>query len=214
MNPDKQLEKLNKLVELLDTDHASTDEVAMAFEAVLGVIKQLKDQIDQEMRQNKGEMDDLFTGVVAELKKLENRITRTSDQLEAKMGVDNESIRKQLLSEVNALRDLIPQLPDLTYLENRIDAVESLIPKIPDELSAEQVRDKLETLKKENRLDSSSIKGLEALVKETKTVISGGLTRAKTDSLYTKFHEGGSNLTVSATAPSNPITGDLWVDTS
>jgi len=214
MNPDKQLEKLNKLVELLDTDHASTDEVAMAFEAVLGVIKQLKDQIDQEMRQNKGEMDDLFSGVVAELKKLENRITRTSDQLEAKMGVDISAVQKQLLSEVNTLKDLIPQLPDLTYLENRIDAVESLIPKIPDELSAEQVRDKLETLKKENRLDSSSIKGLEALVKETKTVISGGLTRAKTDSIYTKFHEGGSNLTVSATAPSNPLTGDLWVDTS
>ena len=214
MNPDKQLEKLNKLVELLDTDHASTDEVAMAFEAVLGVIKQLKDQIDQEMRQNKGEMDDLFSGVVAELKKLENRITRTSDQLEAKMGVDISAVQKQLLSEVNTLKDLIPQLPDLTYLENRIDAVEGMIPKIPDELSAEQVRDKLETLKKENRLDSSSIKGLEALVKETKTVISGGLTRAKTDSLYTKFHEGGSNLTVSATEPTDPITGDIWIDIS
>ena len=214
MDSEKQLKKLEQVLSILETDRASTDEVAMAFEAVLGVIKQLKDQIDQDIKNNKGEMDDLFTGVVAELKKLENRITRTSDQLEAKMGVDISAVQKQLLSEVNTLRDLIPQLPDLTYLENRIDAVESLIPKIPDELSAEQVRDKLETLKKENRLDSSSIKGLEALVKETKTVISGGLTRAKTDSIYTKFHEGGSNLTVSATAPSNPLTGDLWVDTS
>ena len=157
MNPEKQLEKLKTIIDVLETDRTSTDEVATAFEAVLGVIKQLKDQLDQEIKTNKGEMDDLYTGVVAELNKLENRIAKVSDRLEDKMGVDNESIRKQLLQEVNSLRDLIPTLPDLTYLEKRIDAMEELIPKIPDELSAEKVRDKLETLNGEERLDVRAV---------------------------------------------------------
>ena len=159
MDSEKQLEKLKTIIDVLDTDRASVDETAEAFQAVLEIIKQLKDQIDQEMRQNKGEMDDLFTGVVAELKKLENRILKVSDRLEAKMTVDNNSIRKQLLSEVNSLRDLIPQLPDLSKLENRMEEIAKSIPKIPDELTPTQIRDSLETLQKEDRLDVRAVNG-------------------------------------------------------
>jgi NADH dehydrogenase/NADH:ubiquinone oxidoreductase subunit G len=214
MNPDKQLQKLEGILQLLETDRASTDEVVEMFNAVFEIIKQLKDQIDQEMRQNKGEMDDLFAGTIAEINKIEHRLDTFKDRIEQKLAVDNDSIRKQITTEVNRLAELIPTLPDLTYLEKKIEEVKGLIPKIPDELKAEQIRNKLETLKGAERLDASAIKGLEALVKETKTIISGGLTRAKTDSLYTKYHGGASNIYVSDTAPSNPQLYDLWVDIS
>lgn len=41
--------------------------------------------------------------------------------------------------------------------------------------TAEQVRDKLETLKEDERLDASAIKGLEKFIKTTKEVVSGGV---------------------------------------
>jgi hypothetical protein len=211
MDSEKQLNKLKSIIDVLETDRASIDETAEAFQVVFGIIQQIKDQLDQEIKTNKGEMDDLFSGTLAEFKKLENRIVKVSDRLEGKMGVDNESIRKQLLQEVNTLRGLIPTIPDLTYLEDRISEVEGKIPpipEIPDEETPEETRDKLETLSGEDRLDASAIKNLP---KPGGTTLFGGINQYGGDQRYTKFHEGGSNLTVSDTAPSNPLLNDLWI---
>jgi hypothetical protein len=169
MNPDVKLEKLKSIIDLLDTDRASTDEVAQAFEAVFEIIRTIKVQLDQEIKTNKGEMDDLFSGTVAEINKLEHRMTKISDRLEEKMGVDNESIRKQLLKEVKTLKDLIPQLPDLTYLEERIGEVEKKIPQIPDEITPYQVRNKLESIDNESeKLDIDAIKNLRKELEDLK----------------------------------------------
>ena len=92
------------------------------------------------------------------LKKLENRITRTSDQLEAKIGVDNKQLKEQLLQEVNSVRDLIPTIPSFEPLEKKIEEVRGLIPKIPKELTADQLVDKINTL--EEAIDISTIKDL------------------------------------------------------
>jgi uncharacterized protein Yka (UPF0111/DUF47 family) len=86
MNPDKQLQKLEGILQLLETDRASTDEVVEMFNAVFEIIKQLKDQIDQEMRQNKGEMDDLFAGTIAEINKIEHRLDTFKDRIETGCG--------------------------------------------------------------------------------------------------------------------------------
>jgi len=97
----------------------------------------------------------------------------------------------------------------LTPFIPTIEQIEADLPKL-----GERIRDGLEVLQGDERLDASAVKGLPEFQKETTKQISGGLTRAKTDSLYTKFHEGASNITVSATAPSNPELYDLWVDIS
>ena len=186
MDSDKQLKKLEGILSILETDRASEDEVAMAFEAVLGVIKQLKDQIDQDIKNNKGEMDDLFTGVVAELKKLENRITKSSDRLEEKMGVDNKQLKEQLLQEVNSVRDLIPTIPSFEPLEKKIEEVRGLIPKIPKELTADQLVDKINTLEEVIELDT--IKGLKAKLSDlekkwtSRPMFGGGYSKIAADS--------------------------------
>jgi uncharacterized protein (UPF0335 family) len=90
-----------------------------------------------------------------------------------------------------------------------IEQIEADLPKL-----GERIRDGLEVLQGDDRLDASAVKGLPEFQKETIRTISGGLTRAKTDSIYTKFHGGASNITVSATAPSNPELYDLWIDIS
>ena len=97
----------------------------------------------------------------------------------------------------------------LTPFIPTIEQIEADLPKL-----GERIRDGLEVLQGDERLDASAVKGLPEFQKETTKQISGGLTRAKTDSIYTKFHGGASNITVSATAPSNPELYDLWVDVS
>jgi len=97
----------------------------------------------------------------------------------------------------------------LTPFIPTIEQVENDLPKL-----GERIRDGLEVLQGDERLDASAVKGLPEFQKETTRQISGGLTRAKTDSIYTKFHGGASDITVSATAPTDPELYDLWIDIS
>jgi hypothetical protein len=72
-----------------------------------------------------------------------------------------------------------------------------------------QVRDKLESLQEDDRLDASAIRNLPEMTQNPVTkkyFFSGGGGN--------KWTIGGSGqtLTVSNTAPTNPAVGDLWVD--
>lgn len=237
MNSEKQLE--NEIISLAEAKKtltkgmASVDEVVQIFKVVFETIKSINDTIDRNTRNNKVEMDDLFSGTVSELKKIETRMSNMSDRLEGKMAVNISVVQKQLLTEVNSLRELIPTLPDLTYLEEKIDAVKGMIPKIPEEIKAEKIRDKLETLKKDERLDASAIKGLDKdHAKLSDSIIQRAISIVdqRTSFLINKVSEtatkvvhilanyiigdGVHKITVSDTAPTNPAVGDLWVDTS
>ena len=214
MDSEKQLKKLEGILSLLETDRASTDEVAEAFEAVFEIIKDIKDQLDQEIKTNKGEMDDLFTGTIAEVNKIQHRLENYVERIENKMGVDNESIRKQLLKEVNSLRDLIPTLPDLTYLEDKIKEVEAKIPKIPEIIppdTGEIIVDKINELPTDNDKLKIDAKHIKNLPKSGSTHLFGG---GRQDVWHTGDGTTMHKLSVQATAPENPATNDLWVDTS
>lgn len=102
--------------------------------------------------------------------------------------------------------------------------------------TAEIVRDKLETLKDEERLDASAIKGLErylgVIAKKGKDIIVGGIrffenladvsitTAKKRQDLVAQYNttnsrwQDGIAITVSTSAPSSPQINDLWVDIS
>lgn len=99
--------------------------------------------------------------------------------------------------------------------------------------TAEQIRNKLEILKGENRLDASAIRNLPEFVKEKgREMLVGGIrflenladvsfpVSARRDDALIQYKttnnrwENGVALTVSTTAPSDPQENDLWVDIS
>lgn len=96
-----------------------------------------------------------------------------------------------------------------------------------------EVRNKLESLKDDERLDASAIKNLPQLIaKKGKEVLIGGvrffenladvsiLSTKKRQDLIPQYNtttnrwENGVAITVSATQPTNPQVGDLWCDIS
>ena len=83
---------------------------------------------------------------------------------------------------------------------------------------AEDIRNKLELLDGEERLDKKYIKGLEELeskiAKSSSKVVPGGLTRGAAEDSFVQFTNGPRRITVSATAPITPQTYDFWLDTS
>src|SRR3990167_5433399 len=81
---------------------------------------------------------------------------------------------KDVLKEIEKVRESIPELPpetDLTDMYNKLVEVEKKIPKIPDEIKPEQVRDKLEFLEDEERLKIKSIHKLQEELDELKKKI-------------------------------------------
>lgn len=113
--------------------------------------------------------------------------------------------------------------PDTTLIaqeasKQAIEAVKPLIPKIQDieqqiPQLGEEIRNALELLEGDERLDKSAIKGLEESLKKLDIKYTGsGAVGAEYK--YTKYHGGASNLTVSTTAPPNPELNDLWYDIS
>lgn len=99
-------------------------------------------------------------------------------------------------------------------LESKIPTIPAILENIP--MEAEKIRDALELLTGDERLDVTAIKGLEEKIEKNKfkdrMPDGGGLVGGQFK--YTKYHGGGSNLTVSATQPSNPTLNDLWYDIS
>lgn len=211
MNQEKQLEKLQSVISLLETDRASTDEVAQALEAIMLVMKNLKSTIDRDMAFNKGQMDDLFAGVMKQVKVVEQRIEKVSTRLEEKMAGDNSSIRAELVKEVKSLRALIPQLPDLSYLEKKIEAVAKNIPLKTDLRPLEK---KMTGLENDVRNVEDEIDELKRKPLGSNSTTIFGINQYGADQRYSKFHGGASNITVSTTAPLNPLLNDVWIDNS
>lgn len=115
-------------------------------------------------------------------------------------------------------RDGLPGIPGLDGKDGSPD-------------TPEQVRDKLETLKDEDRLDASAIKNLPQFIKEkTKQLAVGGIrflenladvsvpiAKKREDLLIqydttNKRWQDGVALTVSTTAPTSPEVNDVWID--
>ena len=99
--------------------------------------------------------------------------------------------------------------------------------------TAEQVRDKLETLEGEDRLDSKHIKNLPKWIKEKgKDMLVGGIRffenladvsidiSVKRQDMIAQYNQtnkrwqNGIAITVSDTAPTDPEINDLWVNTA
>lgn len=120
---------------------------------------EMRDELDFARKANGDIIDDL-----------ESRLTNLLTQIEQKSGDSLDDIRQQFSDDVNNLRNLIPTLPDYSdkfaELEAKIPVIPDFpkipeFPEIPQPDMAEDIRNKLELLQGEERLDRSAIRGLD-----------------------------------------------------
>lgn len=97
---------------------------------------------------------------------------------------------------------LKPFIPTLEQLEQDI-------PKL-----GESIRDSLELLQDEDRLDIKSIKGVDELEKKIQKNVPQHLTAVASDVWHTGDMTQNHRMWVQATEPGNPQIGDLWYDTA
>lgn len=228
MQPEIQLEKLHELMTVLNRGNATNKDVAEVAKNILTVVANLEKNTTAQMNSLQGESSAATKELRADLKRLVEKGTlldrRLSDS-ESKLTKDIDALVLEIFKEIKRIEALIPTLPDLTPLEEMIRDVEKRIPVIPKPLTAEAIRNSLETLEDEERLDASAIKNLPKMVqREAKTIVGGssgvkGITEGtnigvSSDPTYAGYKKITLDIPIQPTPPANPVLNMLWIDNS
>lgn len=156
-------QKLQKVLEEINKDFASQEEVASAFVQLIKVFKETKSNLESQLKNSTLENTKLIqrtlTVVNSAIKNLEKEVVRVEKTLRR----DSEQYTdKQIAKVIRAIDQIeLPEV-DLSPLEKDIKELKE---KESEEDTPEDIVDKLESLEGDDRLDWTAIKGLEDLVK-------------------------------------------------
>lgn len=149
---EKQLKRVEKILEMVSEEYVKPEELENVFNAVIKVINDIKDNFEQKIVENKGEIGAELETYLQKVISLEDKIKSVSKEVKNKFDTDLKSVAKQLSEEVNRVESLIPEVPDLTPIEQKLKAIEKSIPKGYDDKGVlkkiDDLEDKLEEVKK------------------------------------------------------------------
>ena len=168
-----KIKKLEALMSAIDIDTPSTQEVADLIAQIIEVVRQAKEFLEKQARENKLELNSQvnrsFEEAVRRLDEFGRELEKKNNGSIKDIRAELDSLTKNLYLELKKVKDLIPEV-NYEEIYAKIKEVEDKI--VPFKLSAEEVRDKLEFLKDDDRLDKSAIKGLEDEIKQLRKEIS------------------------------------------
>jgi len=185
---EKNTQKLKKLLTLMDSEAMTQDEFFKQFQMVMEIFKSMKMANEKLISQ----MMTMIENKISEMDKMHNDNSSTMNSGMATMQKEMMDYCKKMMStmekqnqnEINFIHDKVISLRDVKNAdESKIvqDVLNQIkLPEPKDVIldDAVAIRNKLETLKGEERLDKSAIKGLEELLKELEIKIQnmGGKT--------------------------------------
>lgn len=231
---EETVKNLSKLIETFNDKRVITDgQIQEVLQALVGILAENKKGVDSLTAETKKQLEEAIAFITDKhgtlYKTIQGDLKLSKSEIEAMTKEQNNRAFKRL-------QDLISKIKLPKDGKDGKDGVDGIGKDgkdgSPD--SAEQVRDKLETLKDEERLDAKYIKNWEKYIRKIpggKFIVGGiryleqladvsiTLTKKRQDLLiqYNTTNsrwQDGVALTVSASAPSNPQVNDLWIDVS
>lgn len=187
---DKKLEKLQKLLEMANEDYVTPDDLIQMSEGLLGIINAEKTRVNKAISDGKDEDEQAKQDLVATLDRKEQAVKHLISELGRAYADNDNIISAQFSKEVKRLEKKIPTKTDLTEINAIIESLQRGLASFPTELTInnEAVRDGLELLEGDERLDKSAINGLEewyaeilALASKKNTVAGARLLRYMAD---------------------------------
>jgi len=174
----EELQKLQKRLQSVSKafndgeDYAKADEVVEIFKEIEGALKAIKEYLEDKIVQASSD-------VLSEVKTNKKEIDTLNVSLDINVSYLEEKISTQIAS-IKALIPKMPDMPNVKALENKIildftlklEELKKAFPTIEIE-TAGTIREKLESLKGNDRIDKSSIRGLEEELKRIEST-SGG----------------------------------------
>lgn len=196
------IEKLLEFMDLIEdvseartTEVESMNEMVTKFESIKSECEEYMSTMDSSMSSHK---DELMSALNEVQSMLETKLSTMEKTYKGQL----DTVDKRLTGEINAVKASIPSPQDMTAYTAELDQIKASIPTmpvIPPSDTPEQVRDKLETLKGDDRLDKSAIRGLDEELKSIKSIkgtTSGGMFGMKQMRMVSFSFTGNDSDTV------------------
>lgn len=168
---DKDSKKLQKFLEALDEGTVSRDEFLEAFEIFMKVLKEIKSTLDEKVSGVNLEVSKNTREQTGKIRFLENTINNLLSTSDGKNSEKIKNLTRYIEDKIYDIKKSIPTV-DFKPIEDKLYAeLENLESKLPKTITSEYIRDSLEVLKGDERLDKSAINGLEEEIKELKKLI-------------------------------------------
>ncbi len=169
MTKDQIIEDLKRIYK----PYAPKEEVFQVAKKLLEKISDLKTTLQAEIlivsKENGAQVKEALAEFDTCEKRLINLIKNTKDSSSKDIKTLEDKFKGELESEIEKVYDALDAIPqfDSSELEAKIAEVIKSIPEIKEE-TPEETRDKLETLKEDERLDISAIKGWDKTIEDLK----------------------------------------------
>lgn len=207
-----KLEKLKAIIELMQNDTVTPKQLGDFLQTVLKTIKDQKDGFQE-----------ISNATLLEVQKALEYIESEHGEFMAK--VDEKSnevsgISKEMKYQMAQIQKMCQEVMDCKP-ENGKDGkdadeemiIDSVLSKMPDPVvldNAGQIRDKLETLKDEDRLDASAIKNLPEFIKEDKRIGFGSMLKEAPKDGLTYGRQNRQWVQVSTSTSPLTTKGDIY----
>lgn len=219
---EKQQKLLIKMLEATQGGGVQPDELKQVVDFILEIIKEIKLKIDKDISDDKSEMTKEMEDMNKCMSDMQDMMKEHQKDCKDFTLEKTQKIVDDLMGKIKDIKDNIPSMPDLSVYEAKLEQIKASIPVIKDTIldTPEQIRDKLESLKNEDRLDKSAIRGLQEEIDRLRkeindsrrtggTTIFGGVkTRFIDDETLSGTIDGANKI---FTISKNPVTGSLKV---
>ena len=203
MPNEKKMKRLEELLDSFDAGAVSPEELIQAIEAVMAIIDQNGRTLVDKIVEIKAATDDDVTGLRSELTKTRDNLQTVINQVKDNLDTSVSSVKKALLSEIKRVEALIPVLPpetDLSDVFGEIESQKQSLANLSVLIAGENIRNALESLQGDDRLDKSAIKGFDEEVgKSTSKYMKDGI------GLVVRQIRAGTNITIDDTNQEYPI---------
>ncbi len=175
----EKLEKLKKLIQLTNEGSLTLAEAKKFLEILVKKTKEISNELKSHASAEKQEIKKELNKAIFELRGMEKKFFE-SDKHAQKIAKEVMPLIRQAFREIDDMHKMMPEMPDLSNF-----ATVDNLPK-PLEDTPEDIRNKLDSLKGNERLDKSAIKGIEEDIKRLDEKIasiprgiSGGVTNLR-----------------------------------
>lgn len=203
---EQKLEQLNKLKALFEDGKADAKEVAELFSVLMKAMQKMKADMEEVMNGMDSSMAVKHKELYAEMSQMESEMKtmmEKKDSMTMKECVKMMAkMEEEMEAEMEKIKEDMPSMPDLSDIHSQLKEIsDRKIPKIEDIENnlpklGEKIRDGLELLQDENRLDKSAIKGLDEELLAIRSLPRGGGASRR---VFQPYRDNFSSLTDGST---------------
>lgn len=206
-------QELQKIARVFNTDKIITPEdINAVLQGILNILSTYKKGTESLNEETKTVVNSLLQKTITEAERLQEEFVTTKKELITQFKTSADEI-KQLAEDIQAIASEVKDGKDADEEAIIEEVVNRIKIEAPENIveTPESIRNKLQTLEGDNRLDVNFIKGLDIGRLATREELTDSVLRLQNQARFLMNRGGiksivaGTNITIDTTDPNNPV---------